>query len=79
MAESRRNIYIACEDMNMVWCESEVVQFERMWNDGWDIEVIANALDRDPDEVIVLVIDRARNGHIRSRKIPYPQQRKRSG
>lgn len=64
----RRNIYIALEDMDFTWNEDEVLEFDRMWNEGLSLYDIARAFDRDPDEVALLVMDRVRSGYIRKRK-----------
>jgi hypothetical protein len=53
--------------MNFVWDEREVLEFDHMWNEGLSIPDIARAFGRDPDEVAVLTIDRARRGHISKR------------
>ncbi|MFB9326975.1 helix-turn-helix domain containing protein [Paenibacillus aurantiacus] len=59
MRKKRINTYIACEDLNHVWDESEVIAFDQMWCEGLCIYEIAEAFQRDPDEVAILAIDRA--------------------
>jgi hypothetical protein len=56
--------YVACEEVNMIWDEKDVLAFDSMWNQGINIFEIAESFDRDPDEVVLLVLDRARKGHI---------------
>lgn len=68
MTHERRKTYIACEEMDFTWCESEVREFDRMWDGGLGIEDIAKSFGRDTDEVAVLAIDRARQGKIGPRK-----------
>jgi hypothetical protein len=58
--QSRINIYLACEEMNFAWSNKEVRNFEKMWLEGMGLKQIAEQLKRDPDEVLILVIDRAR-------------------
>lgn len=69
IAKSRQNIYIACEDMDLIWDEKEVSQFVALWNCGKDILSIAEHFNRDPDEIGLLVIDQARKGFIEPRQI----------
>jgi hypothetical protein len=65
--KSRRGIYLAMEDADLVWDTREVKQFDEMWAEGIDITDIAKRFKRDPDEVLVLALDRARKGYINSR------------
>lgn len=64
----RQCIYVACEDMDFVWCSNDVAAFKAMWEDGKSIRDIAAAFQRDPDEVALLVIDQARAGTIKKRR-----------
>lgn len=57
-------IYIACEDINFVWRESEISKVEKLWREGYDIRVIAEIVKRDCDEVALLLFDRARQRKI---------------
>ncbi|MNY77987.1 hypothetical protein D3C86_2180650 [compost metagenome] len=54
--------------MNLVWDEREARKLDEMWKKGYDIEVIAETLERDCDEVAILIIDRARKGKIKARE-----------
>jgi hypothetical protein len=64
----RRMVYVALEDMNFIWDARDVEQFDHMWREGLSLIDIARALDRDPDEVALLVMDRARKGRVQSRR-----------
>lgn len=68
LTNQRQNIYIVCEEIDMVWDEQDIKEFERMWKEGLSIEDIAKSFDRDPDEVGLLIIDRSRKGMIQRRK-----------
>lgn len=68
LIDRRRNTYIACEDMDFLWDEWDIYRVDEMWMDGFPITSIAEEMDRDPDEVLVLIIDRARKGQITARK-----------
>ena len=62
------SVHIACEDMDFVWKDHQVVLFEEMWNRGMHIKDIAKLLRREVDEVFVLALDRARAGAIKKRE-----------
>ncbi len=34
MKKSRRNLYIALEELDLVFDESEVIQLRKMWDEG---------------------------------------------
>ncbi|WP_134705148.1 helix-turn-helix domain-containing protein [Ammoniphilus sp. YIM 78166] len=60
----RKMIYTALEDMDFVWDEKDVLMVDDMWNTGIPIHLIAQNFDRDPDELVVLILDRCRKGFI---------------
>ena len=60
--------YIALEELDFLWSLQDVKAFDRMWEQGLSVYEIAKALNRDPDEIAVLAIDRARKGKIGQRK-----------
>ncbi|MFV9511819.1 hypothetical protein [Tepidibacillus sp. LV47] len=45
----------------------DVLNVDKLWNEGWSVWDIAKAFNRDPDEVAILIIDRVRNGFIQKR------------
>lgn len=61
--------YVACEDIDFEWDDKDVHAFDKAWNSGWSIEEIAHGFARDPDEIVILIIDRARQGKIHKRQI----------
>lgn len=68
MTESRKKTYIACERFNFQWCETQVMEFDRLWKQGlsrWDL---AQHFDRDMREIDMLIYDRAELGKIKPRK-----------
>lgn len=65
--QHRGNIYIACEDYDFTWSETEVEAFRRMWAEGTPLDRIAVALRRHVNEVAILVIDQAEQGLIKKR------------
>lgn len=68
MTEKRQKVYIACETLDFIWDEKDVKVIERMWSSGVSIYDISRSFNRDPDEVVILIIDRARRGSIKPRK-----------
>lgn len=63
----RKQRYIACETLNFVWDQPVIDQVKAMWRDGVSLEDIAAELQRDPDEVAILIIDQRRMNKIRLR------------
>jgi len=68
MKEKRQRTYVACEDLDFIWDERDIKVIERMWSSGLSIYDISRSFNRDPDEVVVLIIDRSRRGSIKPRK-----------
>lgn len=67
----RRNnsaIYIALEEVNMIWTPKEVGWFDDMWRSGSSLLFIAAKLKRKPLEVALLIMDRELKGKIKPRK-----------
>lgn len=60
-------MYIACEDMDFIWYEQDVIEVERLWREGYDIRFIAATVRRKVDEVAILIMDRSRQGLLRPR------------
>lgn len=60
-------IYVVGEDLNLLMPMEDVRRFDRLWKDGVNVLDIARELDKDPDEIAILVIDRIRKGNISQR------------
>lgn len=60
--------YIALEEMNFFWKESQVKEFDQLWREGWSIYYISDHFNRDPDEVLLLYLDRIKKGYIYKRR-----------
>ena len=58
-------LHIALADLDFSW----YLKVRKMWQTGAHIEDIAEAVDRDCDEVAVLLIDLARDGKIQRRRL----------
>lgn len=65
---SRQNLYIACEDYDFTWAEAEVIAMRTMWHEGTPLLRIAKALQRHINEVFILALDQAEQGHISLRE-----------
>ena len=78
MDEIRRNTYVACQELNFIWDLVDVIRFDQMWKDGLSIIEIAEKFDRDPDEIVILIIDRAQQFKIKSRENSVTQKKKKS-
>lgn len=68
LKQRRRQLYIACEDLDFVWSLSELRKFREMWNEGYSIVDIADELDRPQEEVAILILDQSNKGNIQPRK-----------
>lgn len=69
MKKERRNLYIALEEMDMFRDEDEVWRVKEAWNNNESIFAISEKLQRDPDEVTLLIMDLARKGAIEKRAL----------
>ncbi|HHK5554679.1 helix-turn-helix domain containing protein [Bacillus anthracis] len=67
MKKSRRNLYIALEELDLVFDESEVIRFQSMWKEGEGILEIAKELGRHQLEIAALIMDQADKNLIKSR------------
>lgn len=59
---------IALEDVNFLWNIRDVKQVEHWWNNGESIWSIGKKLNRDPDEVAILLMDMIRRNLISYRE-----------
>ncbi|EOP46656.1 hypothetical protein IK1_06065 [Bacillus cereus VD146] len=67
MKNSRRNMYIALEELDLVFDESEVIQLQEMWKENKNIIEIAKELGRHQLEIAALIMDQADKNEIKSR------------
>ncbi|PEP22019.1 helix-turn-helix domain containing protein [Bacillus wiedmannii] len=67
MKKSRRNLYIALEELDLVFDESEVIRLQEMWKEDKGILEIAKELGRHQLEIAALIMDQADKNKIRSR------------
>ncbi|WP_422678181.1 helix-turn-helix domain containing protein [Bacillus wiedmannii] len=67
MKKSRRNLYIALEEWDLVFDEIEVIRLQEMWKEGKGILEIAKELGRHQLEITALIMDQADKNVIKSR------------
>ncbi|MFJ8457300.1 helix-turn-helix domain containing protein [Bacillus paramycoides] len=67
MKKSRRNMYIALEELDLVFDESEVIRLQEMWSANKNIIEIAKELGRHQLEIAALIMDQADKNEITSR------------
>lgn len=67
MKNSRRNMYIALEELDLVFDESEVIRLQEMWKEDKNIIEIAVEMGRHQLEIAALIMDQADKNKIKSR------------
>ncbi|AOM08850.1 MULTISPECIES: hypothetical protein [Bacillus] len=65
----RRKLYIALEELDMFWDEDDVWRVQEAWNNNESVFAIGQRIERDPDEVALLLMDLAKKGRIEKRVI----------
>lgn len=60
--------YIACEEENFFWKPEEVIEFDRLWQEGASIFEMQERFNRKPLDIAFLIIDRASKGKIKERE-----------
>lgn len=55
------------DEFDWRWEEKAVRIVDRMWRSGYSVPKIAYRMERDPDEVLILLICRLRQDHIKKR------------
>lgn len=68
MKKSRQTVYLACEELDFVWDIRDISQVIQLWNSGNHIYEIAEEVQRETDEVAILLIDLRRKGKVRTRE-----------
>ena len=64
----QEKLYIALSELDFSWYPGELEQVAQFWRDGLPVADIAEKMERDIDEVAVLIMDLARKNKIRRRK-----------
>ncbi|MED0670572.1 hypothetical protein P4S95_10205 [Aneurinibacillus aneurinilyticus] len=67
LTEQRNKVYIACEDLDFLWDEEQILEVIAMWNIGIPIGHIASNFDREVDETALLIFDLCRQRKIEPR------------
>ena len=61
-------VHIPLLDMNFQWMPEEIEKVIEMWQKGYDLRVISKELQREGDEVMILLLDLARKNQIEKRE-----------
>ena len=64
----REELYIALSELDFSWYRGEVEQVAQLWREGLPVADIAERMERDIDEVAILIMDLARRDVIGRRK-----------
>lgn len=59
---------IILENLNFQWRVEEIDQVKKMWSDGVEFKEIIKILNRDGDEIFLLLLHLARRGRIKIRE-----------
>ena len=66
--QPREELYIALSELDFSWYPGEVEQVAQLWREGLPVADIAEKMERDIDEVAILIMDLARQKKIEPRK-----------
>lgn len=58
---------IILEDIEFIWKKKDIELVKKLWEKGVTFKRITEKLDRDPDEVFLLLLHLARKGSIKKR------------
>lgn len=61
-------LHICLEKLDFSWYKKEVEKVKNMWEEGHHIKDIAQVMDREVDEVFLLLLDLIRRKKIKSRE-----------
>jgi hypothetical protein len=70
LKSKKRAVYIPLEheDINWYWDHNEVCRFDELWKTGVSLLDMAEQLNRAPVEIMLMIMDRDLEGHIKPRK-----------
>jgi hypothetical protein len=67
MTKERSLIYIACEELDFVWDEHDLIRFIAEWQNGTSIFELENIFKRSQNEIAILILDLGSKGAISER------------
>lgn len=67
LKKNRNCLYVACEEFDFTWAETEIIAFREMWAKGKPLMQMAIALQRHINEVFILALDQADKELIKTR------------
>lgn len=74
--EKRQKIYVANEETNQIWDETDVPDFINAWNNGWALNEISDYLGADQWEITLLALDLIKNKKIKGNVHIFKPKRK---
>lgn len=77
MYEERQKIYLANEETNMAWDETDIPDFIGAWNNNWSLNEIADYLGADQWEILLLAVDLIKQGKIQGNVHIFKPKKKR--
>jgi peptidyl-tRNA hydrolase len=57
LQEPRTNRYVACEEINQLWDEPQIIEFNKMYKSGKTITDMATHFNRQKKEILILAVD----------------------
>jgi len=63
-----KKLHIALSDLDFSFTKHEIKKVIKMWNKGYNLRVISDELDREGDEIMLLLLDLARSKKIKKRE-----------
>jgi hypothetical protein len=76
MYEERQKIYVANEETNQIWDETDIPDFINAWNNNWSMSEIAEYLGADQWEISLLAVDLMKQGKIKGNFHVFKPKRK---
>lgn len=67
MYQNKEEKYIVLADLEYGWLSNDIEIVKTMWGEGYHIEDISKEIDREIEEVFLLLLDQARKGKIKRR------------
>lgn len=59
---------IILEELDFEWDKKDIEKVNELWNQGAHLKNISKAVNRNPEETFLLLMDQARKGRIQQRE-----------
>jgi len=67
IATPKERVYIVGDGWDFAWAPKPIEKVSALYNAGWPVQVIAEAVDRSSWETMMLLVDLAERGLIKER------------